>query len=140
MKDHTNQNQSDRNEEVRLPWKSELEVKDLIKPIILRRVKIFQTIGFFLLVMAAGFFVWWLFIKPPSGELIVKDMVTAAGGMDKWKDIQDGSFVRTHRLYDENGKIIKESEETFFFKNNKNCRRTRISQRSGFAKQKGDFF
>lgn len=118
MKDHNNQNQSDGNEEVRLPWKSELEVKDLIKPITIRRIKIFQTTGIFLLVIAAGFFVWWMFVKPPSGESIVKDMVVAAGGMDQWKSIQDGNFVRTHRLYDENGKIIKQSEETFFFKNN----------------------
>lgn len=103
---------------VRLPWEAELEVKDLIKPITLRRIRIFQTAGAILLFFVVGLFAWWLFIKPPSGEQIVKDMISASGGMGNWKDIQDGSFVRTHRLYDENGKIIKQSEENFFFKNN----------------------
>ncbi len=130
MNDHTNQYQSDGNEDVRLPWKSELEVKDLIKPITIRRIKIFQAAGIFLLVLAAGFFVWWMFVKPSSGESIVKDMVVAAGGMDQWKDIRDGSFVRTHRLYDENGKIIKQSEETFFFKNNQDGHQLLIKSRT----------
>ena len=103
---------------VKLPWEAELEVKDLIKPITLRRIRIFQTAGAILLLLVAGVFSWWLFIKPPSGKQIVKDMISAAGGMGNWKDIQDGSFVRTHRLFDENGKVIKQSEETFFFKNN----------------------
>lgn len=110
--------QSNDDENVKLPWKDELEVKDLIKPITVRRVRLVQTIGGILLLLAVIGFAWWLFVKPPSGERIVKDMIVAAGGMDEWKSIQDGNFVRTHRLYDENGKIIKQSEETFFFKNN----------------------
>ncbi|MBA3285788.1 MAG: hypothetical protein H0U27_12120, partial [Nitrosopumilus sp.] len=118
MKDSENQHQSEDTEEVKLPWKTELEVKDLIKPITIRRIKILQTLGIFLLLFAIGFFTWWLFVKPPSGEQIVSDMVKAVGGMENWKGIKDGSFVRTHRLYDENGKVIKESEETFLFKNN----------------------
>jgi hypothetical protein len=118
MKDHTDQNKSDGMEDVKLPWRTELEVKDLIRPITIQRIKILKTFGIFLLALAVGFFVWWQFVKPPSGELIVQDMITAAGGMGEWKNIQDGSFVRTHRLYDENGKTIKQSEETFFFQNN----------------------
>jgi hypothetical protein len=110
---------SEKEEEVKLPWEAELEVKDLIKPITLRRIRIFQTAGAILLLLAVVVFTWWLIIKPPSGERIVKDMIRTAGGMEEWKDIKDGSFVRTHRLYDENGKIVKESEENFFFKNDK---------------------
>ncbi len=120
MKDSENQHQSGDTEDVKLPWKTELEVKDLIKPITIRRIKILQTLGISLLVFAIGFFIWWQFVKPPSGEQIVSDMVKAVGGMEHWKGIKDGSFVRTHRLYDENGKVIKESEETFLFKNNDN--------------------
>ena len=105
-------------EKVNLPWEAELEVKDLIKPITFRRIRILQTAGAVMLFLVVVLFAWWLFIKPPSGERIVKEMITAAGGMAGWKNIKDGSFMRTHRLYDENGKIIKQSEETFFFKNN----------------------
>ena len=108
----------DGDKKVRLPWEAELEVKDLIKPITLRRIRIFQTAGVILLLLVAGIFSWWMFVKPASGVQIVKDMINAAGGMGNWKDIQDGSFVRTHRIYDENGKVIKQSEENFYFKNN----------------------
>lgn len=105
-------------DKVNLPWEAELEVADLIKPITLRRIRIYQTVGAILLLLVAVVCAWWLFIKPPSGERIVKEMIHAAGGMDEWKNIRDGSFVRTHRLFDERGNIIKQSEETFFFKNN----------------------
>lgn len=106
-------------ENVQLPWEAELEVKDLIKPLTVRRIRLFQTIGALLLFFLAAGITWWLMTKPVSGDQMVKDMIAAAGGMEQWKDINDGNFVRTHRLYDENGKIIKQSEETFFFKNNK---------------------
>lgn len=119
MKDQSNQFHSDDEEKVILPWKSELAVKDLIKPITLRRIRLVQTAGGILLLLGIIGFAYWLFVKPPSGERIVKEMIAAAGGMENWKEIQDGNFVRTHRLYDENGKIIHQSEETFFFKNNK---------------------
>lgn len=109
---------SEGEENVKLPWKDELEVKDLIKPITVRRVRLVQTIGGTVLLLAILGFAWWFFTKPVSGEKMVKDMIAAAGGMDQWKNLQDGNFVRTHRLYDENGKVIKQSEETFFFKNN----------------------
>ncbi|MEO5783140.1 MAG: hypothetical protein ABIQ07_07710, partial [Ginsengibacter sp.] len=66
MKDHTNQNQSG-DEDVRLPWKTELEIKDLVQPITVRRIKIVRIMGIFILLLAVGFFAWWLFVKPPSG-------------------------------------------------------------------------
>lgn len=114
-----NLSDSQREEEVKLPWEAELEVKDLIKPITFRRIRIFQMAAAVLLILAVVVFAWWLVILPPSGKSIVKDMIRTAGGMDEWKNIRDGSFVRTHRLYDENGKIIKEVEDNFFFKNDK---------------------
>jgi len=115
---HNNHKNGDDQEDVKLPWKSELEVKDLIKPITLRRIQILKTAGAILLVLAIGVFSWWMFVKPPSGERMVKEMIAAVGGTDSWNNIQDGSFLRTHRLYDENGKVVHQSEETFFFKNN----------------------
>jgi len=134
MKDQSNQSNSGSNEKVKLPWEAELEVKDLIKPITLRRIRIFQTAGAIILLLAIGVFIWWQFIKPPSGKRIVQDMITAAGGLDNWQSIQDGSFIRTHRLYDENGKIINQSEETFFFKNNKDGHQLLIKSKTN----KGD--
>lgn len=119
MKDQSKGSLSGDEENVKLPWQTELEVKDLIKPIRLRRIRLVQTAGAILFFIAVGLVGWWLFFAPPSGERIVKDMIAASGGMEGWKSIQDGSFVRTHRLYDENGKVIKQSEETFYFKNNK---------------------
>ncbi len=119
MKKEGNQNSSDKEEKVKLPWEAELEVQDLIRPIKLRRIRIAQTIGVVLTVVFVGIFAWWLIFSPPSGERLVRQMVAAAGGMEQWKSIQDGQFVRTHRLYDENGNIIKQSEDIFFFKNNK---------------------
>jgi hypothetical protein len=117
MKDQSNQSNKGGEEKVKLPWEAELEVKDLINPIKLRRIRLVQTAGAILLILAVGVFGWWLFFTPPSGEKLVKEMIAAAGGMDQWKNIEDGNFVRTHRLYDEKGKVIKQSEETFFFKN-----------------------
>jgi len=119
MKDQSKGSNSRGEENVKLPWEAELEVKDLISPIKLRRIRLVQTAGVILLVLAVGVFGWWLFFAPPSGEKMVKQMITAAGGMEEWKNIQDGNFVRTHRLYDEKGNIINQSEETFFFKNGK---------------------
>ncbi len=130
MKDHTNQNKSGEDEDVKLSWKTELNIKDLIKPITVRRIRIFQVLGIFLLVLGVSFFTWWLFVKPPSGERIVKDMITAAGGMEQWKNIQDGNFVRTHRLYNENGEVIHQSTETFFFKNNKDGHQLMIKSKT----------
>ncbi len=56
MKGDFNQNESNNKDEVKLPWKTELEVKDLIKPIIIRRLKIFQTLGILLLAFGSSFF------------------------------------------------------------------------------------
>lgn len=108
---------SDSNEKVVLPWEAELEVKDLIKPITVRRIRIVQTMAAALLFFALIGVAWWYFVKPETGANILEDMVVAAGGMNEWQNIKDGSFVRTHHRYDENGKIIKESVETFFFLN-----------------------
>lgn len=132
MKDY-NQNQSG-DEDVKLHWKTELEIKDLIQPITVRRIKIVRVLGIFLLSLGLVFFAWWLFVKPPSGERILKDMISAAGGMEQWKNIQDGNFVRTHKLYDENGKVIHQSVENFFFKNNKDGHQLLIKSKTN----KGD--
>ncbi len=105
-------------ENVSVPWQASMEVKDLIKPITIRRVRLVKTAFACIVGLAAGIFAFWLIFSPPSGETLVKEMIKAAGGIDQWKSIQDGSFVRAHRLYNETGDVIKQSEETFYFKNN----------------------
>lgn len=118
MENQPKPSRSEADENVKLPWNAGMEVKDLVNPITVRRVRLFQTAGILALLLAVGVGAWWFFVKPPSGEQLVEEMVAASGGMDNWQDIRDGSFVRTHRLYDENGQIVKQSEETFLFKNN----------------------
>lgn len=119
MKNEPNRFDTDDTDEVKLPWKGELEVKDLVKPITIRRIRLFQMLGAFLLLLMVGASAWWFFVKLPSGEQLVDDMIAAAGGMDEWQKIQEGSFVRQHHRYDENGKLMSQSEETFYFKNDK---------------------
>ncbi len=117
-------------EGVKLPWKAELEVKDLIKPITVRRIRLFQIGGFLLLLLALGAALWSLFFAPPSGEQLVNGMISSAGGLKEWKEIKDGRFVRTHRLYDENGKVVRQSQETFFFRNNPDGRQLMIKSKT----------
>jgi hypothetical protein len=62
-------------------------------------------------------------------------MITAAGGMQEWRNIEDGNFVRTHRRYDENGKIIQQSEETFFFQNDKDGHKLLIKSKTNIGDQ-----
>ncbi len=103
---------------VKLPLNDELEVRDLIKPIVVRRIRIAQFAGLILLILGIGVFIWIQFIKPPSGKRLVGNMIDAVGGAEAWNGVHGGSFQRTHHLYDEKGKIIKEEHETFYFKNN----------------------
>ncbi|MEO7444741.1 MAG: hypothetical protein ABIT96_03340 [Ferruginibacter sp.] len=117
MKNKSSSSSSGGEEKVVLPWEAELEVKDLIRPITVRRIRIVQTVAAVLLFFALLGVAWWYVVKPETGAKILEDMVMAAGGMNEWQNIKDGSFVRTHHRYDENGKIIKESVETFYFLN-----------------------
>ncbi len=102
----------------RLTWKDDMIVKDLVKPITLRRVRLIQIMAFIAAVAITGVFLWLKYLQPPSGEKLVAEMIQAAGGMDAWKQIHQGSFLRTHKMYDEKGNIIKQDDETFYFMNN----------------------
>ena len=99
-----------------IPWLFELEVKDLINPIIIRRVRIAQ-IGLILAVISfAGYFVWENFLRTPTGFELVNDMVEAAGGMEAWNNVQSGQFTRQRNLYDDTGKQLSQRSETFYFR------------------------
>ncbi|SMB94651.1 hypothetical protein SAMN00120144_2048 [Hymenobacter roseosalivarius DSM 11622] len=114
----------------KLLWEADLAVKDLVQPLTLRRIRLFQTAGVIVLLLAAGVAGWWLFLRPESGEKMVKDMIAAAGGMEAWQNVKDGSFVRTHRLYDENGRVIKQSSEAFSFRNTSDGHQVLIKTRT----------
>jgi hypothetical protein len=100
----------------RIPWLFDWEIQDLISPITIRRRQIFSISIIVLLLSSAGFLFWYNFLKAPSGEELVNNMVEASGGMDTWNNIQQGRFSRTHNLYNENGDILRSKIETFYFK------------------------
>ncbi|MBA3648694.1 MAG: hypothetical protein H0W62_09105 [Chitinophagales bacterium] len=116
MKTNTN-DQNDPKENEGLSWNADLEVKDLVKPIVLRRVRIAQVAAVLILLVIAGGYFWVQFMKPPTGSQLVTGMIKASGGKDAWNTIHDGNFVRTHLLYNEKGTVIKKEYETYFFKN-----------------------
>lgn len=98
------------------PWWTGLEVKDLIKPITIRRVRILQAGLVALLIAAGGYFTWQNYFRGPTGEEMVADMIQAAGGMDAWNNLKEGQFLRTRNLYSEAGDLMETKRETFFFK------------------------
>ena len=107
--------QKQQQEKGKTPWLFNLEVKDLIAPITLRRVRLFQF-GLLLLVIGSiGYYAWENFLRAPTGTELVNEMVDAAGGMEAWNSIQSGQFTRTRLLFDEAGSELSKKAETFFF-------------------------
>ncbi len=97
------------------PWLFGLEIKDLVNPITIKRIRLLQ-VGLALLVVGyAGYYTWENFLRAPTGFELVGDMVTAAGGMEAWNDIKSGQFTRTKNLYAEDGTSLSTQVETFFF-------------------------
>ena len=100
----------------RIPWLFDLEVKDLIKPIILRRVRIMQ-VGVLLAIFSfAGYYVWENFLRAPTGLEMVEEMVDAAGGMEAWNNLKSGHFTRTRNLFSEAVEPLTKRVETYYFK------------------------
>ena len=100
----------------RVPWLFGLEVKDLTKPITLRRIRLLQA-GVLLAVLAyGGHYAWENFLRAPTGVELVNEMVLAAGGMEAWNSINSGQFTRTQNMYDRTGEQISQQIETFYFR------------------------
>jgi hypothetical protein len=102
-------------EEGKYPFRFLLEIKDLIKPIVIKRIQIIKAVGFTILVAMAGGVIWYHFFKAPSGDQLVERMVVAAGGMEAWNKIDHGKFTRIHRLFSETGEMAKERVESIYF-------------------------
>ncbi len=105
----------EKSEEGKYPLRFLLELRDLIKPIVIKRIQIIQAAGITVLMVVAGTAVWYNFFKAPSGDHLVERMVAAAGGMETWNKIDHGKFTRTHHLYSETGEQLSERIEHFYF-------------------------
>ena len=109
-----NQNR-EKSKEGKYPFRFLLELRDVIKPIVIKRIQIIQAVSLTILIVAVGGVIWFNFFKAPSGDQLVDRMVLAAGGMDTWNKIDHGKFTRTHHLYSETGEQLSERIETFYF-------------------------
>ena len=105
--------------EEKIPWWFNLHVKDLVKPITIKRMQLVSVGVFLLALIAGGFYAWENFLREPTGAEFVDDIVDAAGGLDTWKGIEHGQFTRTHNLYDDTGELLKSTEQTFYFNKGK---------------------
>ena len=100
-----------------VPVKVSWDIQDLVRPITLRRKTIWQFGAGILALLGVGVVLFYFFYKAPSGDDLLTDMITAAGGENVWDAVDEGRFTRLHYVYDENENIIDTDEETFYFKN-----------------------
>lgn len=138
-------------QDLKTPWSHDMEVKDLVNPIVIRRVRILQ-VGVLLAALSfAGYYVWENILRAPSGIEMVSEMVDAAGGMTAWNAVESGQFTRTRELYSKSGDVLSQNTETFYFKKSdegvqlmiksldKNGEETIVSEdKEGFWATKGD--
>ncbi|MGI9544560.1 MAG: DUF6503 family protein [Cyclobacteriaceae bacterium] len=90
-------------------------VKDLTNPITVKRVQLAQSLLLGLTFVAVSVWVYYGFVKGPTGVEVRAAMIDAAGGKVAWDGIKQGTFTRTQQLYEENGNELKKKVETFFF-------------------------
>ena len=100
----------------RTPWLFSLEVKDLIRPIILKRIRILQMSVLLVAVLSTGYLIWDNVFRAPTGTELLDDMVNATGGMDAWNNVHSGKFTRIENVYDKTGRQVSHHIETFFFR------------------------
>ncbi|MFC4723013.1 DUF6503 family protein [Geojedonia litorea] len=98
------------------PWWFGLQIKDLVKPITIKRMQLMYVGGLLLVLGVAGYYAYDTYLREPTGEEFVNEIVEAAGGMEAWNDLKFGEFSRSHNLYAENGDLLRTIDETFYFK------------------------
>lgn len=106
----------DKHSDKKAPWWFGLQVQDLVKPITVKRMQLLYVGGLLLALGLAGYYAYDNYLREPTGEEFVKEIVDAAGGMDAWNELKFGEFTRTHNLYAENGELLRTMDETFYFK------------------------
>ncbi len=92
-----------------------MDMKDTISPIVIRRIQILNAMIILVGLSAVAYLVWDSYLKPSTGEELVAEMITAAGGMETWEKITHGQFDRTHKLFSETGEVLRERVETVYF-------------------------
>jgi hypothetical protein len=103
-------------EDKKSPWWFGLQVKDLVNPIIVKRVQILYVGVLLILLSYVGYLTWDNYLREPTGVEFVNEIVDAAGGMENWNKIKFGEFSRVHNLYADDGTLLRTVDETFFFK------------------------
>lgn len=102
--------------EEKVPWWFGLHLKDLVRPITIKRIHVIYAGVLAMGLALLGYYVWDSYLREPTGAEFVNEIVEVAGGMDSWNGIKQGQFSRTHNLYAEDGNLLRTIEETFYFK------------------------
>lgn len=109
-----------RTQEQKVPWSFSLMVKDLVDPITIKRIQILKIGVFVFIVAGIGYVLYDNFLRQPTGEEMVAELVDSAGGMEAWNNLKSGKFTRTHNLYSDKGNLLDVTIETFYFKKTDN--------------------
>jgi len=88
----------------------------LTSPITIRRIRLLQIGVLTVIILYSGYYIWDNYLRAPTGNEMVSQMVQAAGGMEAWNSIKSGQFTRTQNLYDRSGDKLSEQIETFYFR------------------------
>lgn len=98
------------------PWYFKLHIQDLISPITVKRLQLVYGALLLFALVVSGYLIWENFLREPTGEEYVNEIVNAAGGMEAWNNLKQGEFTRTHNLYADDGDLLRTTRETFYFK------------------------
>ncbi len=104
------------NDEVKIPHSVNARIKDLVNPIVIRRTTLWKITIALLLIAIASLIIRHFFFAPPNGEELLAEVVEAAGGMEQWNRIHEGTYTRIRTVYDENGNIIKQQPTRYYFR------------------------
>ncbi|MFQ5651927.1 MAG: hypothetical protein ACE5IY_18485 [bacterium] len=104
------------NKEIKVPNQIKADIKDMIDPIVVRRRTMAKVGVLAAALLVAGFLSWQLFFAPPSGEELLAQVVAAAGGMENWNSIEQGTYTRVRTVFDENGQPIEELPAVYSFR------------------------
>ncbi|MFQ5707586.1 MAG: hypothetical protein ACE5HO_09075 [bacterium] len=104
------------NEDIKVPKRVAVHIRDLIDPIVVRRTTIAKLTVGAVAVLAVGVLAWRLFLAPPSGKELLAEVVAAAGGMENWNRIEVGTYTRVRTVFDEDGRPIRQEPSTYYFR------------------------
>ena len=103
-------------ERVKIPRKINAQIKDIDHPIVLHRSTLWQTGLIAGLVAIVTIILWATLFSPSSGEELLAEVVAAAGGLEIWNSVEEGSYSRIRTVYDENGSAIRTEPAKYYFR------------------------